>query len=57
MMNTFSYEVQKVVCENFNEPFEIVREKVIKTFKDDYAVYVAKIYYDTIQDDLRKYYE
>ena len=55
-MGQFVFEVQEVVCENYNEPFEVVREKVIEKFKDDYAVSVAKIEYDTIHDEMRRYF-
>ena len=55
-MGQFVFEVQEVVCENYNEPFEVVREKVIEKFKDDYAVSVAKIAYDTIHDEMRRYF-
>ena len=58
-MSTFVLDVQTIVCDNFNEPFEVVAEKIRDSeFIEyrEYAVTVAKQFYDEIIEDLENYY-
>lgn len=56
-MGQFVFEVQELVCDNFNEPFSVVEEKVRARFgpNSSYAIQVAKSEYDQILTDFDEF--
>lgn len=58
-MGQFVYEVQEIVCDNFNEPFEVVEAKIMESHiaYPEYAVTVAREFYNEIISDLENFYD
>lgn len=60
-MSSFVTEVQEVVCSNFNEPVEFVKEQVRLRFASEpdwkvgYAIKTAEKQYEQIREELHHY--
>lgn len=55
-MGQFVFSVQEIVCDNYNEPFAVVKEKVLEEFNGStYAVEIARQEYDQIFSDIEEF--
>jgi len=56
-MGQFVFEVQEIVCDNYNEPFSVVEEKNRTRFGPvaEYAVQTARQEYDQIFSDFEEF--
>lgn len=55
-MGQFVFAVQEIVCDNYNEPFSVVEEKVLREFNNSkYAVEIARQEYDQIFSDFEEF--
>lgn len=54
-MGQFVYAVQEVVADNYNEPLDIVKQKVREAFNSEYAVRIAEDEYNQIISDFDEF--
>ena len=54
-MGQFVFAVQEMVCDNYNEPLDTVKQKVREAFNSEYAVRIAEDEYHQIISDFDEF--